>query len=442
MSATKPNKMKKLLAERIQKNRKRLWDWHVEHARKAPPPFYCSVDLRDSGFKIAPVDSNLYPAGFNNICPDDIRAASPSARAQLEGIASRLGLETPKRILVLPEAHTSNAHYFENLHYLTHILKEAGFETRIGWFGPAPEGREFPLKLVSATGKELEAHSTTISGGQLSSEGFVPDLILLNNDFSSGYPKELDEVKQPILPSHVLGWHSRKKSEHFVHYNRLAAEFAAIIDIDPWIIQIDSEGVEPVNFNDDVGTAKVADVAEAMLHRIEDAYRRNQVEHKPFVFIKNNAGTYGMGIMVAHSAEELRAMNRRTKNKMSVGKGRMQIESVVVQEGIPTATLVDRLAAEPVIYLMGCELIGGFLRTNTEKGVEENLNSQGMVFKKLCMSDLRNPYVEGREPDAFDEADAEPSDEPVLELVYGSIARISALATGFELADHLSRNRS
>ena len=33
-------------------------------------PFYASVDLRNSGFKISPVDTNLFPAGFNNLNPD------------------------------------------------------------------------------------------------------------------------------------------------------------------------------------------------------------------------------------------------------------------------------------------------------------------------------------------------------------------------------------
>jgi glutamate--cysteine ligase len=31
------------------------------------PPFYCSVDLRNAGFKLAPVDTNLFPGGFNNL---------------------------------------------------------------------------------------------------------------------------------------------------------------------------------------------------------------------------------------------------------------------------------------------------------------------------------------------------------------------------------------
>ena len=105
---------------------------------------------------------------------------------------------------------------------------------------------------------------------------------------------------------------------------------------------------------------------------------------------------------------------------------------MAVQEGIPTATLVDRLPAEPVIYLFGGELIGGFLRTNQERSDEDNLNSQGMVFRKLCMSDLRDPTVEGFVED--------PKKWPVLELVYGWVARISALASGRELAELQRRN--
>src|ERR1700704_5587202 len=96
------SKTTKLLAERIQLNRRTLWEWHMEHARKAPPPFYCSIDLRDSGHKIVPVDSNLYPAGFNNICPEDLRSAPPILRAQIEAMATRMNIPTPKKILIIP----------------------------------------------------------------------------------------------------------------------------------------------------------------------------------------------------------------------------------------------------------------------------------------------------------------------------------------------------
>jgi glutamate--cysteine ligase len=422
------SKTLQLLAHRIQLNRRALWDWHMGYVEKAPPPFYCSIDLRDSGHKIVPVDSNLYPAGFNNICPEDLRAAPHILRAQIEAMSLRYGHKSTTKILILPESHTQNTYYIENLYYLNQIVQNAGFETQIAWYGPTPNQTMDPVILTSATGKELKAYPLEIKGGVASAGTFVPDLILLNNDFSVGYPDSLDTVVQPILPSHVLGWHSRTKSEHFRFYNQLAGEFAAIIDIDPWLIQIDTEEVGPVNFGEDIGIELAAQAVDRVLDRTKRAYEARQINKEPFAFVKNNAGTYGMGIMVAHSSDEIRHMNRRTKNKMTVGKNRLPIQSVVIQEGIPTTTIVDRLAAEPVIYLLGGELIGGFLRTNTEKGDEENLNSQGMVFKKLCMSDLRTPDTDLTEEGL--------KDEPIRELAYGSIARISALASGLELASH------
>ncbi len=416
---------KSMLAERIQRKEAEIGAWYRAIAEKSPPPFYCSIDLRDSGAKIAPVDSNLFPAGFNNVCPEDQRTAPEVIRQWFADRQPRA-----RKLLVIPEAHTTNGYYLENLHFLRELLVNAGLEVELGWWGDTPGGAD-RFTLQSATEKPLQFARTEIRDGLLQTATFTPDVVLLNNDFSSGYPAALDTVKQPIIPTHRLGWHSRKKSRHFAHYNRLAAEFARIIDIDPWIIQIDTEEVSDVNFNEGQGIDRVADAVDAMLGRIREAYDRNAVKRAPFVFVKNNSGTYGMGIMVAHSGDDLRTLNRRGKNKMSVGKNRLPIQSVAIQEGVPTATLVDRLAAEPVIYLLGCELIGGFLRTNTEKGDDENLNSQGMVFRKLCMSDLRSFG------DMSDELSDEgtPAELPLFELVYGTIARISALATGLEIAE-------
>jgi glutamate--cysteine ligase len=422
------------MAEQIQKNHRAINDWYTHQAQIAPPPFYCSVDLRDSGYKIVPVDSNLFPAGFNNICPEDLRTAPQILKTQLEDILKNSSWRQAqpsahKKILIIPESHTTNTYYIENLYTLNQLLQNAGYSTRIGWYGDLPEPNVQRVALISATGKELEALPLKIENGCASVDQFVPDIILLNNDFSGGYPQILDSIQQPIVPSHTLGWHSRKKSEHFKHYNRLAGEFAQLTGIDPWNLQIDTEESGPTHFNEDIGIEAVAQAVDRILERTQKSYAEHQIHRKPFAFIKNNAGTYGMGIMVAHSGDEIRNMNRRTKNKMSMGKNRRPIESVVIQEGIPTTTLIDRLIAEPVIYLFGTELIGGFLRTHSEKGDEDNLNAQGMVFKKLCMSDLRT-----HDEDAGNHETQELKNQPILELVYGSVARISALATGLELA--------
>ncbi|HUP56537.1 MAG TPA: glutamate--cysteine ligase, partial [Bdellovibrionota bacterium] len=278
-------KLQSLLAEKIQQKLKTLEEWRTEQARMAPPPFYCSIDLRDSGHKIVPVDSNLYPAGFNNICPEDQRTAPGVLKAQVDALAKALKRDPVSKILVVPESHTQNTFYIENLYYLTQLIAGAGFEVRIGWYGDTAGATltNGALTLRSATDKVLEARPLEIKGGQARAGDFVPDVILLNNDFSGGYPKPLDDVSQPILPSHVLGWHSRKKTQHFQYYNELAAEFARIIDFDPWHVTIDTEEVGPVNFNEDQGIEEVATRVEAMLARIAKSNADHGVSEKPFV---------------------------------------------------------------------------------------------------------------------------------------------------------------
>ena len=64
--------------------------------------FYCSVDLRDSGDKIAPVDCNLFPAGFNNICEIDLGCAPDIFKTGIQRIARDVGTRVPERILIVP----------------------------------------------------------------------------------------------------------------------------------------------------------------------------------------------------------------------------------------------------------------------------------------------------------------------------------------------------
>ena len=49
-------------------------EW-MEHT----PPFYSSVDVRNAGFKLAPVDTNLFPDGWNNLTPEMLPLAVQSA---------------------------------------------------------------------------------------------------------------------------------------------------------------------------------------------------------------------------------------------------------------------------------------------------------------------------------------------------------------------------
>lgn len=404
--------LRDVVADRAVEKKAAIEAWYRDRSHGVSLPFYSSIDVRDAKFKVAPVDSNLYPAGFNNLCPDDVQTASYLAVRALNSACSECGAKSPKKIVVIPEQHTKNKFYTESLETLLSILTNAGFEARIGQLSP-----ESPEAL-------------SIRDDLLKVGDFVPDLIILNNDFSAGYPPELDRVKQVILPSHRLGWHSRRKSTFFRYYNQLAGEYAELLGLDPWLLRVESTAVEPVDFTEGVGMERVRDAVADVLRNTAAKYDEHGVKRKPFAFVKNNSGTYGMGIMTVHDASEFDSLNRRTKNKMSVGKGGHTITSVIVQEGVPTDLVVNKLVAEPVIYMFGADPVGGFLRTHQERSDEENLNSPGMVFRKLCLTDFHAIIHPDNE---F----CEPGDRKVrnctFELAYGSVARISALAAGMEI---------
>lgn len=387
-------------------------------------PFYSSIDIRDAGFKLAPIDANLFPAGFNNICDDDLRNG---ADILAKALFRRCG-KIPRRIAILPEAHTKNRYYLDNLLALKKLFTELQIEVEIGWW-PSDQNVYKPnsevIQLESSIGMKVNAYPLWIENAKLKFSPFEPEFIVLNNDFSGAYPKELENITQPIEPSFRMGWHTRKKSSFFTHYNQFAERLALAAGIDPWRLQVNTNLISNVDFSKGEGMEAIALAVDEMIDKTAQAYTERSIAEKPFVFVKNNSGTYGMAVLKVESGQELLRLNRREKNKMSVGKNGLEVREVIIQEGIPTRVMAQgtygQISAEPVVYLMEQNLLGAFLRTNPERGREDNLNSRGMVFKKLCVSDLRRAT----------DRDCE------LELVYGVIGRLSIAALTLEIADTL-----
>ncbi|HEY0674588.1 MAG TPA: glutamate--cysteine ligase, partial [Immundisolibacter sp.] len=75
--------------------------WFREQFRTTPAPIYCSVDLRNAGFKLAPVDTNLFPAGFNNLGERFLPLCVQAMQVALERVCPRTS-----RVLLVPENHT------------------------------------------------------------------------------------------------------------------------------------------------------------------------------------------------------------------------------------------------------------------------------------------------------------------------------------------------
>jgi glutamate--cysteine ligase len=127
-------------------------------------------------------------------------------------------------------------------------------------------------------------------------------------------------------------------------------------------------------------------------------YKEYGINEKPFVVVKADNGTYGMGIMTVRDVKDLEALNRKTKNKMSPPRTARRCHDVIIQEGVLTNERVNDAVAEPVVYMMDRYVVGGFYRVHAERGVDENLNAPGASFVPLafaesgaCRSPARSP---------------------------------------------------
>ena len=379
------------------------------------PPFYASCDLRNSGFKLAPVDTNLFPGGFNNLNPAFLPLCVQAAMSAVERFCP-----AACKLLLIPENHTRNVFYLQNLAQLASLLARTGLEVRIGSLLPeigAPTRIELPY------GQSLLLEPLVRRGRRLGLADFNPCAILLNNDLSAGVPPILTDLEQVVLPPLHAGWASRRKSQHFAAYAQVAREFGALIDIDPWRIDPYFSVCGNLDFHTRQGEAELAAAVDALLARVRDKYREYGIDEAPYAVVKADAGTYGMGVMTVRDASEVRHLNRRQRNKMSIVKEGLPVHEVLIQEGVHTFETMRDAVAEPVVYMIDRFVVGGFYRVHTARGKDENLNAPGMHFEPLAFETGCNL------PDHCENPDAPPN----RFYAYGVVARLAALAAAIEL---------
>jgi glutamate--cysteine ligase len=261
--------------------------------------------------------------------------------------------------------------------------------------------------------------------GRLGVEGFDPCTILLNNDLSAGIPGILEEIyEQHLLPPLHAGWHVRRKSKHFAAYEEVSKRFGKLLGVDPWLINPMFSQCGEVNFAEGLGMECLTTNVDALLTKIKRKYKEYGINEKPFVIVKADNGTYGMGIMTVRDVKDLDALNRKTKNKMNVIKDGQQVSDVIIQEGVMTNERVNDAVAEPVVYMMDRYVVGGFYRVHADRGVDENLNAPGSSFVPLAFNKSAHMPQPGMPPGAS---------EPNRFYMYGVIGRLAMLAASYEL---------
>jgi glutamate--cysteine ligase len=387
-------------------------EW-MEHT----PPFYTSVDIRNAGFKLAPVDTNLYPGGWNNLTPEMLPLAVQAAMAAIEKICPEA-----RNLLLIPENHTRNTFYLSNVAQLRRIFHMAGLNVRIGSISPDVK-RNTTIELPD--GESVTLEPVVRNKGRLGLKDFDPCTILLNNDLSAGIPGILEDLhEQYLLPPLHAGWSVRRKSRHFRSYEEVAKRFGKLLGIDPWLINPLFNHCGQVNFNESTGLDCLTGNVDALLGKIRRKYKEYGIKEKPFVVVKADNGTYGMGIMTVRDPQELEDLSRRTRNKMSVIKDGQEVSEVIIQEGVLTNERMNDAVAEPVVYMMDRYVVGGFYRIHAERGVDENLNAPGASFVPLAFDQSARLPQPGAKPGAS---------APNRFYMYGVIGRLAMLAASYEL---------
>lgn len=402
--------------------------WFRTQWQEYAAPFYASVDLRNAGFKLAPVDTNLFPGGFNNLNPEFLSLSVQAAQVAIEKVCPEA-----RRLLIIPENHTRNTYYLRNVYELVNIMKAAGLDVRVGSISPeinqitrleTHDGHGLIIEPVVREKNRVILKRSELDGVKY--EAFDSRAVLLNNDLSGGTPEILRHIEQNLIPPLHAGWSTRRKSQHFAAYDRVVSEFSRVLGIDGWLINPYFDTCGEIDFHTRVGEECLASKVELLLNQIKGKYTEYGINQEPFVIVKADAGTYGMGIMTVKSPDDVRDLNRKTRNKMSVIKEGQTVSEVMIQEGVYTFESINDAVAEPVVYMMDHFVIGGFYRVHTERAADENLNAPGMQFIPLAFE----------KPCTLPDCAGAPDAPPNRFYAYGVVARLALLAAAIELQEH------
>ncbi len=376
-------------------------EW-MEHT----PTFYASVDLRNAGFKLAPVATNLFPGGFNHLTAQMLPLAVQAAMAAIEKICPEA-----RNLLVIPETGARCSFYLEHLATLARIFTQAGLNVR---FGTLDAGITEPTEIKINNGDSLVVEPLQRKRGRLVLKGFDPCTILLNNDLMAGTPPQLMGLhEQYLLPPLHAGWSVWRKSRYFRTYEEVAKRFAKLLGMDPWLITPMSASVDLAGRK---GLDALQAAADAQLAKVRRKYKEYGINEKPFVILKNDAGGYGQGVLTVRDAKDIEALAAG----LPEGLG----QEVLVQEGVLTHERVHEAVAEPVVYTMDRYVVGGYYRVHANRGIDENLKAPGASYVPLAFAESPHLPRPGEKPGAS---------APNRFYMYGVIGRLAMLAASYEL---------
>ena len=182
--------------------------------------------------------------------------------------------------MLVPENHTRNQFYLQNVATLAKILRHAGMHVRIGSLLPeitaADRDRRFPTARSSRSSRS--SAKATASSSAISIRAWCCSTTICRRAF----PAILRGVEQAVLPPLHAGWAVRRKSNHFEAYREVAEEFAALIGIDPWLVNPYFEQCGRIDFHERKGEECLEGYVAEILDDVRAKYREYKIDAGAF----------------------------------------------------------------------------------------------------------------------------------------------------------------
>ena len=386
-------------------------EW-MEHT----PPIYCAVDVRNAGFKLAPVAIDLFPGGWQHLADGMLPLAAQAAQAAIEKICPEA-----RNLLIIPENGTPQPDYLASLERLHEIFRMAGLNVRYGSIDPT---------LIDATtykaegGQPVTFEAALRSTWRLGLEHFDPCTILLNNQLNAGTPGILEELhKQYLLPPLQAGGSVRRKSLFHHCYAEVCKRFGKLIGIDAWLLNPLSAATGPIDMHTQDGADKLRATVDALLAKVRRKYKEYGIHEKPFAVVKADSGASPLPAVAVRDARDIAPLPKPKGRSKAKGAPPQAVE-YVVQEGVLTQERVDDAAAEPVIYTIDRYVVGGYYRLNEGRGSGEVLDTPEARQRPLSLAGSERLPRPGAKPGAS---------VPNRFYMYGVVARLALVAISYAL---------
>ena len=398
------------LEQRVLESMPAIERWFRLEWMEHTPPFYSSVDLRNAGFKLAPVDTNLYPTGFNNLTPAMLPLAVQAAMAAIEKICPEA-----KNFVVVPD-DSRDTFYLMHLERMVQIFAMAGVNVRLGSMDAALKA---PEQVALPDGGSLTIEPLIRTKRRLGLKDFDPCTILLNNELAAGPPPLVRGLhEQYLLPPLHAAASARSKNTHLQNYEEVAKKFAKLLGMDPWLINPMHALVGELDLATPEGLNMLQGHVEAMLTKVRRKYKEYGINERPFVVVKADRGRGGMGVASVRDPRDLAALLAKAGPEL-VAAG-----AFIVQEGVPTYERMNSAVAEPVVCMIDRYVVGGYYRVHAERGIDESLCAPGSSYVPLAFAESHQLPRPGAKPGAS---------APNRFYMYGVIGRLAMLAASYEL---------